>query len=56
MGGSVLVNRPSGGEPRHNGNNLAVFAAPIPVPAAGPLALAALGALALVARRRRQGA
>ena len=51
-GGSVLVNRPSGGEPRYNGNNLAVFAAPVPVPAAGPLALAGLGLFALLRRRR----
>lgn len=51
-GGSVLINRPSGGEPRFNGNNLAVFAAPVPVPAAGPLALAGLGLLTLLRRRR----
>lgn len=52
-GGLVLVNRPSGGEPRYSGNNLAVFAAPVPVPAAGPPALAAMSLCRLAAARTR---
>ena len=53
LGGASILNRPSGGRERFNGNNLGVFALPlvIPEPAAWPLV--ALGVLVFVSLRQR---
>lgn len=50
-GGATVLNRPSGGAERYDGNNLGVFAAPLPEPA-GVLALGC-GLLGLGLARRR---
>lgn len=47
-GGAVIVNRPSGGAERYDGNNFGIFASPLPVPEPGSVGLVAVALIGLL--------
>jgi len=53
-GGAEIINRPSGGTERYNGNNLGVFAAPLPVPEPSYSAVFVTGFVSLFASAARR--
>lgn len=53
-GGAVLIDQPSGGAERYVGNNLGVFAKPLPVPEPGSLVLLATASIVLLGSRFRR--
>jgi hypothetical protein len=54
-GGAIVINRPSGGTERYDGNNLGVFALALPVPEPPSFAIVAMGLLGIILWRRRAG-